>query len=110
MNILSGLLRPTGGDILLGNKPVRFSSPTDAERQGIGMVHQHFLLVPPLSVKENLLLGASPGMGGPLSYPITKVLLSITQYTHVAETVTLTATATSRNKINTRIDCFRMGF
>ena len=74
MNILSGLLRPTSGDILLDNKPVRFSSPTDAERQGIGMVHQHFLLVPPLSVRENLLLGASPKMGGPLSYPIAKVL------------------------------------
>jgi ABC-type uncharacterized transport system ATPase subunit len=74
MNILSGLLRPTSGDILLNGKPVRFSSPTDAERQGIGMVHQHFLLVPPLSVKENLLLGASPKMGGALSYPIGKVL------------------------------------
>ena len=74
MNILSGLLRPTSGDILLDDKPVRFSSPTDAERQGIGMVHQHFLLVPPLSVRENLLLGASPKMGGPLSYPIDKVL------------------------------------
>lgn len=74
MNILSGLLRPTSGDILLSDKPVRFASPTDAERQGIGMVHQHFLLVPPLSVKENLLLGASPQMGGALSYPIGKVL------------------------------------
>ena len=59
MNVLSGLLRPTAGEILLDGGPVRFSSPADAERSGIGMVHQHFLLVPPLSVRENLLLGAA---------------------------------------------------
>ena len=69
MNILSGLLRPTQGDILVHDAPVRFASPSDAERQGIGMVHQHFLLIPPLSVRENLLLGASREMGGLLSYP-----------------------------------------
>lgn len=74
MNVLSGLLRPTTGEILLDGRSVRFASPMDAERQGIGMVHQHFLLVPPLTVKENLLLGASPAMGGPLSYPVAKVL------------------------------------
>ncbi len=74
MNLLSGLLRPSAGEILLDGSPVRFSSPSDAQRRGIGMVHQHFLLVPPLSVRENLLLGASPAMGGPLSYPVGKVL------------------------------------
>lgn len=74
MNILSGLLRPTEGDIRLEGASVRFSSPADAEQQGIGMVHQHFLLIPPLSVRENLLLGAAREMGGPLSYPIEKAL------------------------------------
>ncbi|MBC8101522.1 MAG: ABC transporter ATP-binding protein [Cytophagales bacterium] len=74
MNLLSGLLRPSEGEILLNGDPVRFRSPADAERQGIGMVHQHFLLVPPLSVSENLLLGTAPGMGGLLSYPIRRVL------------------------------------
>lgn len=72
MNILSGLLRPTEGDILVGGEAVRFASPSDAERRGIGMVHQHFLLVPPLSVRENLLLGASRELGGALSYPAAR--------------------------------------
>ncbi len=72
MNILSGLLRPTEGEIRVSDTPVRFASPSDAERQGIGMVHQHFLLVPPLSVRENLLLGASSELGGPLSYPVAR--------------------------------------
>lgn len=74
MNVLSGLLRPTAGEILWEGKPVRFSSPADAERQGIGMVHQHFLLVPTLSVRENLLLGATRELGGALSYPIEKAV------------------------------------
>ncbi|GAB4451729.1 MAG: ABC transporter ATP-binding protein [Armatimonadaceae bacterium] len=69
MNILSGLLRPTSGEILFHGQPMRFASPADAERVGIGMVHQHFLLVPTLSVRENLLLGAAREMGGSLSYP-----------------------------------------
>jgi simple sugar transport system ATP-binding protein len=74
MYLLSGLLRPTTGEILLDGAPVRFASPSDAERRGIGMVHQHFLLVPPLSVRENLLLGASSEMGGALSYPLARVV------------------------------------
>ena len=74
MNVLSGLLRPTSGDVLLSSKQVRFASPSDAARAGVGMVHQHFLLVPPLPVRENLLLGASPQFGGPLSYPVDRVL------------------------------------
>ena len=74
MNVLSGLLRPTEGEIRRDGTSVAFTSPRDAERHGIGMVHQHFLLIPPLSVRENLLLGASADKGGPLSYPIDKVL------------------------------------
>ena len=74
MNLLSGLLRPTAGEVRMGGQPVRFASPADAAARGIGMVHQHFLLVPPLSVAENLMLGASPDKGGPLSYPLPAVL------------------------------------
>lgn len=74
MNLLSGLLRPSAGTILMDGEPVRFASPADAAACGIGMVHQHFLLVPPLSVAENLLLSADRGKGGPLSWPIQRVL------------------------------------
>ena len=65
MNILRGLLPPTAGTITLGNQPVRFASPEDAARAGIGMVHQHFLLVPTFTVLENLAL-ASPTRKPPL--------------------------------------------
>ena len=65
MNILRGLTPPTAGTITLGGKPVRFTSPQDAARAGIGMVHQHFLLVPTFTVIENLAL-ASPERRPPL--------------------------------------------
>jgi len=57
MNILAGLYRPDAGVILINGKPVTFSSPRDAIEAGIGMVHQHFMLVPSQSVTENILLG-----------------------------------------------------
>ncbi|MFN2303584.1 MAG: ABC transporter ATP-binding protein, partial [Anaerolineales bacterium] len=57
MNILSGLYRPESGSIKIFGKPVSFNSPKDAIECGIGMVHQHFMLVPTLSVTENILLG-----------------------------------------------------
>ncbi len=60
MNILYGLLAPDEGQILLGGKPVTISSPADAINQGISMVHQHFMLVPVLTVAENILLGEEP--------------------------------------------------
>ncbi len=74
MNVLSGLLKPTNGDLEMSGKAVRFRSPSEAESAGIGMVHQHFLLVPTLSVRENLLLGAAKSFGGPLSYPAGQVV------------------------------------
>ncbi|MBC8141566.1 MAG: ABC transporter ATP-binding protein [Armatimonadetes bacterium] len=74
MNVLSGSLAPSDGTILMDDKPVRFASPLDAASRGIGMVHQHFLLVPTLSVAENLLLTASRRAGGALSYNIKGVL------------------------------------
>ncbi|MFI5067114.1 MAG: ATP-binding cassette domain-containing protein, partial [Streptosporangiales bacterium] len=57
MNVLYGLLQPDEGEILLDGKPQRFATPGDAIRAGIGMVHQHFMLVPVFTVAENVTLG-----------------------------------------------------
>ena len=57
MNMLYGLLDPTEGEILVDGEPVTFSSPSDAIASGIGMVHQHFMLVPVFTVAENVMLG-----------------------------------------------------
>lgn len=54
MNILSGVIRPDAGEIKIGEHPVTFGSPLDARKAGIGMVHQHFMLVPTHTVLENL--------------------------------------------------------
>jgi general nucleoside transport system ATP-binding protein len=56
-NILTGLYRPDEGEILLHGEPVRFETPRDALEAGIGMVHQHFRLVEPFTVAENIALG-----------------------------------------------------
>jgi ABC-type uncharacterized transport system ATPase subunit len=56
-NILTGLYHPDEGEIRLYGEPVRFGSPGDAIDAGIGMVHQHFRLVPPFTVAENVILG-----------------------------------------------------
>ena len=56
-NILTGLYRPDEGEIVLHGEPVRFSSPRDALDAGICMVHQHFRLVAPFTVAENIILG-----------------------------------------------------
>ena len=57
MNVLYGLLQPDEGEILLDGKPQQFATPGDAIRAGIGMVHQHFMLVPVFTVAENVTLG-----------------------------------------------------
>ncbi len=57
MNVLYGLLQPDEGEILLDGKPAKFRSPNDAIAAGIGMVHQHFMLVPVFTVAENVTLG-----------------------------------------------------
>jgi ABC-type uncharacterized transport system ATPase subunit len=57
MNILAGLYRPDEGEIRIDGEPVTFLSPRDAIAAGIGMVHQHFTLVPSQTVTENILLG-----------------------------------------------------
>jgi simple sugar transport system ATP-binding protein len=58
MNILYGLATPDAGEILLDGTAVKIDGPSDAIARGISMVHQHFMLVPVLSVAENILLGA----------------------------------------------------
>ncbi len=58
MNILFGLARPDEGQILIDGTPVQIADPADAISRGIGMVHQHFMLIPILTVAENILLGA----------------------------------------------------
>jgi general nucleoside transport system ATP-binding protein len=60
MNILFGLYRPDEGEILLDGEPQRFRSPADAIAARIGMVHQHFMLVPVFTVAENVMLGVEP--------------------------------------------------
>ncbi len=63
MNVLSGLSEPDSGSILLWEKEVHFSSCLDAIRNGVGMVHQHFMLVPVFTVAENMVLGNEPVKG-----------------------------------------------
>jgi general nucleoside transport system ATP-binding protein len=60
MNVLYGLVQPDGGEILLDDEPVAIHSPRDAIRAKVGMVHQHFMLVPVFTVAENVTLGAEP--------------------------------------------------
>jgi len=60
MNVLYGLHQPDGGEIMLGGEPVRIDAPRRAIALGIGMVHQHFMLVPVMTVAENLVLGTEP--------------------------------------------------
>lgn len=58
MNILYGLYKPDSGEILVDGIPLVITSPKDAIHKGIGMVHQHFMLIPVFSVTENVMLGA----------------------------------------------------
>src|SRR5690242_17337253 len=69
MNVLYGLVQPDEGEILLDDEPVAIHSPRDAIRAKIGMVHQHFMLVPVFTVAENVTLGSEPVRKGPLGLP-----------------------------------------
>ncbi len=64
MNILYGLLQPDVSTIVVNGKEVHFSGPGDAIARGIGMVHQHFMLIPVLTVAENVILGQEPSKNG----------------------------------------------
>ncbi len=64
MNIIYGLLQPDEGLMFIHGSKTRFESPKDSIEAGIGMVHQHFKLIPTLSVAENIILGYEPKSGG----------------------------------------------
>src|SRR5215468_7099539 len=61
MNILYGLVHLDSGEIFINGQQVHVVGPRDAIGLGIGMVHQHFMLIPPLTVAENIVLGKEPG-------------------------------------------------
>ena len=63
MKMLFGLEQPTEGEIVINGEPVNLTSPTVAISKGIGMVHQHFMLVPSLTVAENIFIGREPSRG-----------------------------------------------
>ncbi|WP_370325593.1 ABC transporter ATP-binding protein [Euzebya sp.] len=63
MNVVFGLYQPTEGEVRVNGSPVRFTSSRDAIAAGIGMVHQHFQLIPVLTVVENVVLGDEPVSG-----------------------------------------------
>lgn len=63
MKILYGLYQPDAGQILLNDRPIQIHSPTDSIKQGIGMIHQHFMLVNNLTVAENVALGLPESSG-----------------------------------------------
>ena len=66
MNILYGLYQPDEGEIRIKGEPVRMHSPKDAIDRGIGMVHQHFMLIPVMTVAENIVLASEPTQAGVL--------------------------------------------
>src|ERR687885_1141401 len=66
MNILYGLYHPDEGQIFIRGKRISLSSPKDAIAHGIGMVHQHFMLIPVMTVAENIVLATEPTTGGVL--------------------------------------------
>jgi simple sugar transport system ATP-binding protein len=66
MKVLYGMYAPDEGEVWLNGQPVSIASPTDAIEQGIGMIHQHFMLVESLTVTENVALGL-PSSRGPLT-------------------------------------------
>jgi general nucleoside transport system ATP-binding protein len=63
MNVLYGLIHLDGGEILIDGKPANIGGPRDAIGRGIGMVHQHFMLIPVFTVGENVMLGREPVTG-----------------------------------------------
>jgi simple sugar transport system ATP-binding protein len=66
MSILYGLYTPDSGEILMNGKPVAINSPKNAIELGIGMVHQHFMLIPVMTVTENIVLAQEPKHAGVL--------------------------------------------
>ena len=71
MNMIYGLYHPTEGEILVSGQPTRMESPKEAIAKGIGMVHQHFMLIPVMSVTENIMLGLGETRGFNVKIPKT---------------------------------------
>ncbi|HUS94515.1 MAG TPA: ABC transporter ATP-binding protein [Patescibacteria group bacterium] len=69
MNMLYGLYHPDEGEILVDGKPIKMDSPNEAIAAGIGMVHQHFMLIPVMSVTENIMLGLARTRGINIEIP-----------------------------------------
>ncbi|MEQ2526546.1 ABC transporter ATP-binding protein [Robertmurraya yapensis] len=67
MNVLFGLYQPEKGEIKVNGQPVKITDPNVANRLGIGMVHQHFMLVHNFTVTENIILGSEPTKGGKIN-------------------------------------------
>src|SRR5437588_9862730 len=80
MNILYGLIHPDSGEILINGKPAHISGPRDAITLGIGMVHQHFMLIPVFSVGENIMMGREP-VTGPDFYDHSRARKAIAELT-----------------------------
>jgi simple sugar transport system ATP-binding protein len=73
MSILYGLYHPDDGEILIKGRPVKIHSPKEAIERGIGMVHQHFMLIPVMTVAENIVLAMEPTKGHVvLDYPAAR--------------------------------------
>src|SRR6056297_412635 len=68
MNCLYGFLNADEGEIFINNKKVKVTNPNVAIAHGIGMVHQHFMLVPPFTVTENIVLGGEPSKNSMIDY------------------------------------------
>ena len=66
MNVLYGLYRPDEGEILINGKPAELGSPKASIENGVGMVHQHFMLIPVMTVAENIVLATEPVHNGVL--------------------------------------------
>lgn len=66
MNMLYGLYQPTSGDIFIKGEKIEMKDPNVAIQHGVGMVHQHFMLVPPFTIAENIILGTEPSNYGKL--------------------------------------------
>lgn len=75
MNIVYGLLQPDSGEILVDDQAVKILEPADAIKYGIGMVHQHFMLIPVFTVAENIALGREKSKFGIMSLTEIKIRL-----------------------------------
>ena len=77
MNIVYGLLQPDSGEILVDEKSVKILEPADAIKYGIGMVHQHFMLIPVFTVAENIALGREKSKFGIISFAEIKTKIKM---------------------------------